>query len=170
MSTIPTDPNAPPNLVERIYLAIPGEPRGQGRPRFARVGAGVRTYTDAKTAATAVAIRAAWMRAGRPRLADGPVRLKVLAMLARPKGHYRRDGYLSAAGLRSKYPTRKPDVSNVLKLCEDALNGLAWRDDACIYGAEVVKVWQTRDLAPCTIVQAWVVGSWKAVGEWTVGA
>ena len=107
-------------VVEHFELTVPGEPRGQGRPRFARAGAGVRTYTDEATAGAAARIQAEWIAAGRPVLAPGPYRMVVRAYLARPKDHYTTTS-LSAKGLRSHYPARRPDISNVAKLAEDAL-------------------------------------------------
>jgi Holliday junction resolvase RusA-like endonuclease len=130
-----------PRTVDRFSLRVLGEPRGQGRPRFARVGQGVRTYTDDATRAAIVAVQHEWAEAGRPRI-EGPVGLEVMAFTVRPKGHYRTDGSLSAAGKRHPYPDRKPDATNIAKLVEDALTECgAWRDDSDVVQLRVVKLW-----------------------------
>ncbi len=52
--------------------------------------------------------------------------------VARPKNHYKKDGSLSAEGVRRPYPTVKPDALKLLRPTEDALSGLIWTDDAII--------------------------------------
>lgn len=60
----------------------------------------------------------------------------------RPRGHFRKNGELSAEGLRHPVPrNRKPDVDNALKLICDALNTRAYRDDVLIAKATVERVW-----------------------------
>lgn len=138
-----------------LFLRIPGEPRGQGRPRFARVGQGVRTYTPEATRSYAEQVQAEWIAAGRPRLVDGPYRLHVIAAMARPKGHLRADGSLSAAGMRAPRPTRKPDAANVAKLAEDALVAVgALPDDRLVVDLRAEKVWADREDGPHLVVYA----------------
>jgi Holliday junction resolvase RusA-like endonuclease len=127
-----------------IKLTVAGAPKGKGRPRF--VKATGHTYTPIDTEHAEHRIQQEWITAGRPTL-DGPLGLAVHLVLQRPKSHYRRDGTLSAAGERSPRPIRKPDVDNALKLVADALNGLAYRDDAQIVYASVQRDWaQQGDL------------------------
>lgn len=137
-----------------LFLRVDGEPRGQGRPRFARVGQGVRTYTPEATRCYAEQVQAEWIAAGRPRLLDGPYRLHVIAAMARPRDHYRRDGSLSAAGMRSPRPTRKPDAANIAKLAEDALVAVgALPDDRLVVDLRAEKVWAGED-GPHLVVYA----------------
>jgi Holliday junction resolvase RusA-like endonuclease len=53
--------------------------------------------------------------------------LTVDCFVARPKSHLKADGSVRASA--SPFPT-KPDVDNVLKAVMDALNGVAYPDDA----------------------------------------
>ena len=124
---------------EPVVLVIPGPVTGKGRPKF--VKATGRTYTDAKTTLAENRIYLAWQDAGSPRLPDGPLWMRVEVLLARPQGHWRRDGTLSAAGERSQMPTKRPDLDNILKLASDALNGCAYRDDAQLVEVHGVKRW-----------------------------
>lgn len=49
--------------------------------------------------------------------------------------------------------TKKPDADNVLKAVLDALNGLAWVDDAQVFSATVRKFVCSGDCMPrCEIV------------------
>lgn len=43
----------------------------------------------------------------------------------------------------------KPDCDNLLKFIGDALNGMAWEDDAWIYEASIEKIYS---LEPRTII------------------
>jgi Holliday junction resolvase RusA-like endonuclease len=62
-----------------------------------------------------------------------PVQLGLEFYVCRPKTtHYgsgRNERTLNAVGLASRYPTGRPDLSNLIKLAEDALTGVVWQDD-----------------------------------------
>ncbi len=120
-----------------IRLELTGKPEGKGRPRF---GQGGRVFTPNATKLAEGRVIDAWTNAGQPRL-DGAVQLDVMLHVARPQGHYRKDGELSAEGLRKPLPTKKPDVDNALKLVMDALNGRAYRDDVDVVDARVGRRW-----------------------------
>lgn len=123
-----------------IILSLNGKPQGKGRPRH---GKGGRVYTPQATKLAEAAVEGAWVEAGRPRI-EGPVKIHIWLAVARPKGHYLRDGSLSTAGKRAPHPTKKPDVDNVLKLVMDALNGKAYHDDAQVVHALVWRRWSTN--------------------------
>lgn len=119
-------------------FAVPGKVMGKGRARF---GNG-RVFTPKATEIAENWVRMCWRDASADRIDDGPVVLKVTAVMERPQAHYRKSiGGLSAAGRRSPKPTRKPDIDNVWKLVADALNGHAFRDDSQITRAAVDKRW-----------------------------
>jgi Holliday junction resolvase RusA-like endonuclease len=123
----------------RIELLIPGPPTGKGRPRFANG----RTYTDKGTQLAEARVQRAWEEVGSPRLHDGPLYLRIWIGVERPKGHYKRDGSLSTEGLRHPFPTRRPDLDNVVKLIADSLNGLAFHDDSQIVTVLADRSWST---------------------------
>lgn len=124
--------------MDEIVLTIDGTPAGKGRPRF---GNG-RVFTDAKTESAEARVLIAWHNAGQPRLPDGPIQFLVTQVVARPKGHWKTDGTLGAAGQRKPWPDgRKPDFDNALKLLADALNGSAYRDDVDIVHSWYVRRW-----------------------------
>ena len=123
-----------------ITLRVPGPVRGKGRPRFNRRTG--RVYTDRLTKLAEARVRRAWEDAGSPRV-DGPVELEVTAVLGRPGSHLKRDGTLSAAGKRSQWPTKTPDLDNAIKVPLDALNRLAFTDDAQVVLLHATKRWST---------------------------
>lgn len=120
-----------------IYLHVPGLPVGKGRPRIFRG----RAVTPAATRDAEARIVQHWLDAGSP-TAEGPLSVEVLLCHERPAGHFKKDGSLSAEGLRHPYPHRtKPDVDNAGKLVLDALNGHAWKDDVAVVTLNVVRRW-----------------------------
>ena len=121
-----------------IVLHVDGPVRGKGRPRFSRKTG--RVYTDRLTRVAEDRVRHAWEEEGRPRV-EGPVEMEVTAVLARPGSHFKRDGELSAAGKRSQWPTKTPDLDNAVKIALDALNRRAFTDDAQIVILRAVKRW-----------------------------
>lgn len=114
-----------------LTIRIPGAPRGKGRPRFMRIGNGVRTYTDQETAAyenlVAIAARAELM--GEPGF-EGAVRLSVVATFPRPKT------------CKRAQPSVRPDLDNVVKAILDGLNQSGiWRDDAQVCELTATKAY-----------------------------
>lgn len=98
-------------------------PKGKKRPRF---GAG-RTFSHPETVAAEAEIR--WLcQMKKPPMLTGPLYMRVRAYFLRPKSAKKR-----------VHHTVKPDGSNVLKLVEDALNGLVYPDDSAIVDAQVQK-------------------------------
>lgn len=128
-----------------VTLTIEGPPTGKGRPKFRIAGKGdrqfVQVYTPQDTQKAEARIQRLWRDAGQPRLPDGPVHMRVEIVLERPQAHWNSKGDLNAAGQRSQWPTKKPDVDNVAKLVADALNGCVYRDDALIVRSDAIKRW-----------------------------
>ena len=78
-------------------------------------------------------------------LFDGPLRVVFTFYVARPKGHFKKDGTLSAAGRRQPYPAVKPDVLKLARGVEDALSGVVYRDDAQIVDEHLKKRYGTPE-------------------------
>ena len=72
----------------------------------------------------------------RGELLDGAVVAEFVFWLVRPKGHYGKRGLLPSA---PEFPTVKPDVLKLARAVEDALTGVAWRDDALIVDEHLAK-------------------------------
>lgn len=75
---------------------------------------------------------------------EGPLALRVVFNMPRPKCHYRTGRY--AGELKPNAPThhtKSPDATKLLRSTEDALTGVVWGDDAQIVEQEVSKQWAT---------------------------
>lgn len=83
--------------------------------------------------------------AGTPAFPDGPLILDVCFYRARPRSHYgsgRNDDRLKPSA--PTFPTTRPDSTKTLRALEDALTGIAWRDDAQVVTQLVCKRWAAR--------------------------
>jgi Holliday junction resolvase RusA-like endonuclease len=137
----------------QVDIVMEGKPVGKARPRF---GAGGHVYTPTPTKLAEARLIDAWQQVGSPRL-DGAIHLGISLVVARPKGHFRKDGTLSAAGLAKPHPTgKKPDADNAAKLIMDAMNGRLYRDDVDVIELTVVRYW-SDDGWERTIIRAWAL-------------
>lgn len=121
--------------------------RGKGRPRF---GKG-KVYTPRATREAEAIVAAAYVDAGGRMVPKGvPVQVivsttrNVRGDLRKRQGDYQPD-------------VDKPDADNIGKLVLDALNGIAYEDDAQVNGLCVFKMDRQRGQGPCTRVHV----SWE---------
>lgn len=121
-------------------LVVLGEPRGYGRTRINMVKGRPVNFMPNADRAYRKGIEEAWIAAGRPKV-DGYWAATVQAFMSRPKGHYRKGGALSAAGLRTPYPARTPDVDNVLKNVDALVKCGAVPDDRLMIEGTASKHW-----------------------------
>jgi len=123
-----------------IYLQVPGEPQGKQRARTfydRRVGRVVsKTPEKTKNYETFIRELFAVKYEGFTPLA-GAVKIRLNIYRGIPRSTSRKQAEKMEATLVR--PTTKPDCSNVLKAVEDALNGLAFRDDSQIVDEHVWK-------------------------------
>lgn len=132
-----------------IIFKVPGEPQGKGRPRFARSGSYVRTYTPEKTASYENLVKLEYERqCGGFRFEDNKqLRIAIFAFYSIPKSTTKKNRDLMKTNrLR---PTKKPDADNILKIIADSLNGIAYKDDAQFVCASVDKYFSET---PCVKV------------------
>lgn len=119
-----------------IEFFVPGPPQGKARARtFTTMTGRVRSCTPPKTAAYEAMIRSCYRVAaqGQPEPYYGPgtpVRIAVTAFYKIPVKTNKRTIVRMQHGLVR--PMRKPDLDNILKAVCDALNGIAYKDDAQI--------------------------------------
>ena len=118
-----------------VSFDVFGKVRGKGRPRFTRGG---RPYTPKATRDYERAIREAFENAnGRPpEPFSGPIAVCIMT--------YRQLPNSAPKSVISEQDTHKPDIDNVAKIVLDALNGVAWKDDAQVVSLTVSKLNRTR--------------------------
>ena len=125
--------------MDKISFAVYGPPQGKARPRVVRMKNGrTMSYTPDKTVAYEELVRKKYLEtAGRPLLWEGPVSVQIIAEYPIPKSVSRKKAALMLNG--DMRPTKKPDWDNIGKIICDSLNGIAYKDDAQIIRAIVIK-------------------------------
>lgn len=117
-----------------ISFVVPGRPTP-----WARAGRnGKRSFTPHKQRAYMKAIVLACKASmkGMPPLA-GPIKFQVVAQYYAPR----------STSAKSKWRTGRPDVDNLAKLVADALNTIAFEDDAQIVSSHIWKIYgETAEL------------------------
>lgn len=116
----------------KIKFTVPGEPKGKARPRFARAGNFVRTYTPKETDSYEKSVRAEYLsRYGDVFFDKGEMLdLRVFAYYSIPKNTSKKMRTLMLDG--TIRPIKKPDMDNIIKIIADSLNKTAYHDDAQI--------------------------------------
>jgi Holliday junction resolvase RusA-like endonuclease len=140
-----------------LAFTVPGEVRGKGRPRIVKIGGFSRMTADRKTATYENLIALAAREAlGIGVLLEGPLCVSLTARLTPAASASRK---ATAAMLSGEAPpTKKPDLDNIVK-CLDALNGIAWRDDAQIVSVSARKIYaETPGLDVVIRPYTWAVG------------
>lgn len=140
-----------------LMCHIPGKPVAKGRPRARNMGGKVRLYTPETTLKGEAWVRQCWMSQVGQVLLTGPLEVRLLIQNPIPKS-FRASMLPHLHGMR---PLTKPDLDNVGKLALDALNGIAWFDDA-----QVVRMAIDKAYAPLGTGTA----LWIAVREWVPSA
>jgi len=122
-----------------IQFTVDGDPVPKGRPRFARRGKFVQTYTDAKTIdyETHVAMKAR-QAIGATEPLQGPLSVFLYLRYAIPPSYSKKRKEACLAGL--EFPKRI-DIDNVYKSITDAMNGIVYLDDSQIVEAHIKKVY-----------------------------
>lgn len=136
----------------RTTFTIIGEPMGKQRPKFSRAGSFVKTYTPEATANYEQWVKLSYLqqRGDTAIIEDKEIAVtikayfKIPASVSKKKAEQMRLGYIR--------PTKKPDFDNIAKIICDALNGLAYKDDAAIVSANIEKYYAPDD-EPKVIVE-----------------
>jgi Holliday junction resolvase RusA-like endonuclease len=147
------------DISERRLRVIHGEPAkpvtiillGEPVPMAHRSASdGGRRYKPAKVVSATAALRLAAQEAmsGHTML-DEPVRLDLLCEVPIPRSWSRRKQLRAIIG--ELKPGGRPDLSNMLKLCEDAFKAVVWRDDSLVVEQYSRKVYGSQPKIVATI-------------------
>jgi len=120
-----------------VNFEIPGDPVPKGRPRFARRGTFVQTYTDSKTIEyeTRVATKAR-MAIGSSEPLKGHLTVFLYLRYGVPASYSKKRTEACLNGF--EYPKRV-DLDNCYKSITDAMNGIVYVDDSQIVEAHILK-------------------------------
>lgn len=150
-------PQEPYKKLAEIEFFVPGSPRPQlraGRRAMVNKNTGkmsVHTFPQEKNVASMEDIRFAWkdrLREDTRELPSlpyaGPIRLRVRFSFSPTK----------TSTWPGKVMSKKPDVDNLLKMLEDALNNYAWVDDSQIVGVIAEKGYSDTPGTLC-VMEMW---------------
>jgi Holliday junction resolvase RusA-like endonuclease len=133
-------------MMQTIFT-VDGEPQGKARPRFTRGG---RAYTPKKTVEYERAIKNAFLAAGGA-LTNLPVKVSINAYYKIPASATKKKTVHMMSG--EILPTKKPDTDNIAKAVCDALNGVAYHDDAQVCILHVKKIYSTEPSIVVTVTE-----------------
>jgi len=121
----------------KIQLKFEIKPMAKQSFRTTRTG---NKYLDASVIKYRKAIRnmaIAQMRNQKAEKIEGAVNMNIIFAFRRPKSLSKKE--------RTVPKTTKPDIDNLTKAILDALNGIAWKDDAQVTQINVHKIWSAKD-------------------------
>lgn len=126
--------------MQKLKFEVPGSPIGQGRPKFSTINGHAKAYDPEKSRNYKAYVKLLATQAMREQgftMIEGPCCLDILAFFEVPKSKSKK--FRQAALEGKERPTKKPDLSNIVKGIEDALNGLVYKDDSSIVYLSVAK-------------------------------
>lgn len=129
-----------------IQFTIPGATQAQERPKFSRVGEGVKAVDPPKSRAYKELVKlVAWQNKPQEPL-QGALKLEVDVYLMPPKKYHTKpkQALIASGELR---PTTKPDTDNLVKGIKDGMSKIIWVDDAQIVELVVRKFYDMQPRA-----------------------
>ena len=123
-----------------MMYTVYGEPVGKGRPRFARRGNFVSTYSPQKTKTYEDEIRMMARAAmGSSEVLETPVTVAIYIRVGIPASFSKQKRKDALEGILK--PTKKPDADNILKCFLDAMNGIVYLDDKQVVNIHLTKLY-----------------------------
>lgn len=129
-----------------MKFIVYGKPMGKGRPKFARRGKYVQTYTPENTRNYEELVKTRYLLISDKNVSENGIKIKITAIFKPPKGTSKK----KTLELIGKPYLHKPDTDNIAKIICDALNGVAYKDDNQIYDLSVEKKYGEENM---TIVE-----------------
>lgn len=125
-----------------VTYMVEGNPVGKGRPRFARRGNFVSTYSPTKTRDYESVIKDAAKQAmGSSSPLETPVTVAIYITAPIPQSYSKKRTEACLSG--SERPIKKPDIDNIAKCFLDAMNQVVYLDDTQVLTLHVTKVYGT---------------------------
>ena len=139
----------------KVAFTVIGEPLGKGRPTFSTRGGFMRAITPEKTVNYETLVKMEYQAQcdGYAFSRSDALGMKITAHKPIPKSTSKRKLLLMLERLIR--PAKKPDWDNIGKVVCDALNKVAFYDDAQIVDGRVIKVYSDQ---PRVEVEIWREG------------
>ena len=127
-------------MIKTLTITVPGEPVGKGRPQFVRATGAPRTPAKTKAYESLVAV---CFQEKYPDWTESTdmAAVEITAYFSIPKSWSKKKQAQARANLIR--PTKAPDADNIAKT-KDALNHIAWKDDAQVVEEQIHKRFSDR--------------------------
>ena len=126
-------------MIKKVHFEIPGTPRGKQRPRVVNVRGYSRTYTPEQTAVYENLVKVCYQQqCGRVKLSP-PISATITGFFPVPQSTSKKKRAEMLAG--RILHTKRVDCDNMAKIILDALNKIAFDDDAGVAVLNVRKVY-----------------------------
>lgn len=138
----------------KVRFTIAGEPIGKGRPIFSSRGGFARAVTPKATVSYETLVRLEYQAQcdGNTFGCDDELCIRIIAYKSIPKSISKKKRLLMLGGFIR--PAKKPDWDNIGKIICDALNKVAFCDDAQIVDGRVIKRYSDQ---PRVEVEIWKI-------------
>jgi len=145
-------------MMTEIRFFVPGTPQPGGSKSAVVIAGRARIFDDCKRNKDwRAVVSMAAVEHFREGPLDCPLFVRFEFLMPRPKGHFgsgkNRGRLRSSAPL---WPAVKPDVTKLIRSTEDALTGIAWRDDALIVKQVGDKQYVNPELPVKRLAGAWI--------------
>lgn len=132
-----------------ITLHVPAVPVAQPRARAAVIGGHARVYDNKKHPVTEfkATVRMALLNAYSGPPLSGPLRCDLVFVMPRPKSLI-----WKTRPMPREPHVKKPDIDNLVKAIFDALNGIAFIDDAQVCQGSIEKWIASGDEQPHAVI------------------
>lgn len=121
----------------QVEFSVPGRPIGKQRPRFARRGSFITTYTAKETVEYEKKVRTEYNKKNPGVVLEGPISVSIHSVHPIPKGTSKK----KTEELIGTPHMKKPDTDNMGKIILDGLNHTAFHDDAQVTEISISKVY-----------------------------
>jgi Holliday junction resolvase RusA-like endonuclease len=125
-----------------VTFMVEGTPVPKGRPRFARRGKFVSTYSPKTTVDYETKVSdAAKLAMGVSEPLETPVSAYIYVTLPIPASYSKKRTQACLSG--QERPTKKSDIDNYCKAVFDGMNGIVFADDSQVVSLHATKVYGT---------------------------
>jgi Holliday junction resolvase RusA-like endonuclease len=125
-----------------VTFMVEGTPVPKGRPRFARRGKFVSTYSPKTTVDYESKVsESAKLAMGASEPLDTPVGAYIYITLPVPASYSKKRTQACLSG--EERPTKKSDIDNYCKAIFDGMNGIVFLDDSLVVSLHATKVYGT---------------------------
>lgn len=132
-----------------LHFSVPGKPMGKQRPKFARRGRFITTYTPKQTREYEERVKIEYNKAHRGDYFEGPLEIDITGIFPVPSSISKK----KSKELIGTVHDKKPDCDNMAKIILDPLNKLAYNDDGQVSKLNVTKIYGEEPKVEVTIRQ-----------------